>query len=142
MVGKTRREGSAPLASRRVASPPESGARTFISLPPHNPSPKLETTFVSDSNLPDLQEMNVDDLQETQKGLFQRRLSLLRGRKRRSSIGTMSSKSDSFRTVTPLSSERGEASDEGSEGKRRHSAVKTSTPKDANRKASRGTVQL
>ena len=60
--------------------------------------------------------VDADSLRKTKKGLFKQKLSLLRRRKRRrNSIGSVSSASESFRTITPLNSDKEDVADIGKE---------------------------
>ena len=81
------------------------------------------------------QEVDGNSTRGSKKGLFQGKLCLGKTRRRRNSVGTMSSVSDSFRTVTPLNSdEEGAAgfADESFDGGSLPSSIKTSTPKKGN----------
>jgi len=87
------------------------------------------------------QDVDGNSTRGSKKGLFQGKLCLGKTRRRRNSVGTMSSVSDSFRTVTPLNSDEegaagfaDESFDEGS----LPSSIKTSTPKKGNKLMNKG----
>ena len=95
--------------------------------------------FIGDSKDPfnstGSQEVDGNSTRGSKKGLFQGKLCLGKTRRRRNSVGTMSSVSDSFRTVTPLNSDEEDAAgfaDESFDGGSLSSSIKTSTPKKGN----------
>ena len=79
----------------------------------------------------------------SKKGLLKGKLCLGKTRRRRNSVGTTSSVSDSFRTVTPLSSDEEDAAgfaDESFDGGSLTSSIKTSTPKKGNKLMNKGKI--
>ena len=89
------------------------------------------------------QEVDGDSLRGSRKSLFQGKLCLGKTRRRRNSVGTISSVSDSFRTVTPLNSDEEDAAgfaDESFDGGSLPSTINTSTPKKGNRLMNKGKI--
>lgn len=83
-----------------------------------------------------LQDVDGNNTRGSKKGLFHGKLCLGKTRRRRNSIGTVSSVSDSFRTVTPLNSDEESAAGFADEsfdgGSLPASSIATSTPKKGN----------
>ena len=91
------------------------------------------------------QEVDGNSLSGSKKRLFHGKFCLGKTRRRRNSIGTTSSVSDSFRTVTPLNSDEEDAArfaDESVDGGSLPSTIKTSTPKKGNRLMNKGKIKL
>lgn len=89
------------------------------------------------------QEVDADDLRDSKKGRLRRKLCLGKTRRRRNSVGTTSSASDSFRTVTPLNSDvEDEAglADESFDSRGFPPSINTSTPKKGSRQMNKGKV--
>ena len=87
---------------------------------------------------------NSNSTRGSKKGLFQGKLCLGKPRRRRNSVGTTSSVSDSFRTVTPLNSDEEAAAgfaDESFDGGSLPSSIKTSTPKKGNSLMNKGKIK-
>ena len=89
------------------------------------------------------QEVDGNSTRGSKTGLFQGKFCLGKTRKRRNSVGTMSSVSDSFRTVTPLNSDEDGAAgfaDESFDGGSLPSSIRTSTPKKGNIVTKKGKI--
>jgi len=79
----------------------------------------------------------------SKKGIFQGKLCLGKAMRRRNSVGSLSSVTDSFRTVTPLNSDEEDAAgfaDESFDGGSLSSSKKTSTPKKENLLINKGKI--
>ena len=87
--------------------------------------------------------MDGNNTRGSKTGLFQGKLCLGKTKRRKNSVGTMSSVSDSFRTVTPLNSDEDGAAgfaDESFDGGSLPSSIKASTPKKGNVLTKKGKI--
>lgn len=88
-------------------------------------------------------EVDSNSMGGSKKGIFQGKLCLGKAMRRRNSVGSLSSVTDSFRTVTPLNSNEEDAAgfaDESFDRGSLSSSKKTSTPKKENLLMNKGKI--